>query len=950
MTGFTAARTALRATTPRALLCAALLAAACAKTNPALSGIGQPCVLNGDCAAGYICTDARCALPANLGGCQPAALRCNGADVEACSAGGLGWDHVTTCATGCTAGACRPQVCTPGAARCEGAAAEQCTPSGEAWAFVQICSYQCDAATGVCKAKPPICTAGARRCNGNVAEQCGPNGDTWALFEACNYQCDPGSAACIPQPGVCTPGMLRCDGDAAEQCAPSGQWWALVQVCATHCDPGTNRCKAPVCAPFSARCDPSGANNVLVCDPFGGGYTVTACASTETCANGICISGSARCLPGDLRCNGPDVQKCIALSPAITSWQTSGACLAGCATGACNPGGSCTAIALHAAAAAAPLDGVSTVLVYSEPVLGLDGVLLPDGTTFTLSATATTGTPPMIVSADADPAFDGVQVRSLGGRIHLVVRAPAGTADAVGTVTAALGRPGTCTGSAAISFSATNTGVLVAEDFTTSALRNSALTTADWNVAKGALIAATPIDVGDGADGPLTVAGTTNLSTDTTLMPAYAVTVLAGNVVTVAGNALSLSGGDEVLLWDAQGQGANFGNAGNYESGRVASVSGSKVTLAAAPSGFYGAGADQNVALQKIVLQRVPHLAALTVSPGATLTARPWNGSTGGLLFVRVAGTARVQGEVSMDGAGYRGGTGATAIGEDFSGQPSTAGTSAGAGANFCGGGHGASGACASGGAVPGKAYGSPLLGKLFLGAGGGFGTGSGVGGAGGGVIVLAATELRLDADSPATFWEGRVHADGAVGTSNGGGGAGGSVWVQGATAVLGTTPSQTGSLSANGGGSGTPAASGGVGRVRIDFFNTDLAGFGNNCSRSLPACSFGASGPLVGQSLEAFNSDPGGTLNLNLDQATLLAAVGTTPAGTIAGAGFRVSAINTDPPQFSDLKQVGDTVVFVANPDRPQLGKRFRWRVEVAPPPGPPQQLLGVQWRLKLK
>ena len=945
MTGSTASH-ATAPTPLRAFLCAALLAAACTKTNPSLSGIGQPCVLNGDCAAGYLCADSRCALPANLGGCQPAALRCNGADVEACGADGLGWAHVSTCATGCAAGACRPQVCTPGAARCEGAAAEQCTPTGEAWAFVQICSYQCEPKTGVCEAKPPICTAGARRCNGNVAEQCGPNGDTWALLEACNYQCDPGTAACIPQPGVCTPGALRCDGDAAEQCAPSGLSWALVQVCATHCDPATNRCKAPVCAPFSARCDPSGASNVLVCDPFGGGYVVTACASTETCANGICVSGSARCLPGDLRCNGPDVQRCVALSPSITSWQTSGACLAGCATGACNPGGSCTSIALHPAASAAPLDGASTVLVYSEPIGGLDGVPLPDGTTFTVTATATTGTPPLVVSADADPAVDGVQVRSLGGRIHFAVRAPAGTADAVGTVTASLARPGTCTGSAAISFSAANTGALVAEDFTTAALRNATSTTADWNIDRGALIAATPIDVGDGADGPLAVSGNTNLSTDTNLMPAYLVTGLVGNVVTVAGNALSLSGGDEVLLWDAQGQGAGFGNAGNYEFARVASVSGAKVTLAAAPGGYYGAAADQDVSLQRIVLQRVPHLASLTVSPGATLSARPWNGSTGGLLFVRVAGAARIQGEVGMDGAGFRGGSGGATTGEDFSGQPSTAGASAGAGAGSCGGGYGGSGGCAVGG-PGGRAYGSPLLGKLFLGSGGG--SGSSAGGAGGGAIVIAASELRLDADSPATFWQGRVHADGAASAANSGGGSGGTVWLLGATAVLGTTPAQTGSLSANGGGSGPPAASGGVGRVRVDFFNTDLTAFGVNCARTLPACSFGVSGPLVGQSLDAYDVDPA-LMSTNLDQATLLAAVGTSPAGIISGAGFRVSAINTDPPQFSDLKQVGDTVVFVANPDRPQLGKRFRWRVEVSPPQGPPQQLLGVQWRLKLK
>ena len=78
---------------------------ACAKTVPAPGGLGEPCVANGDCAAGFLCAAGRCVLPANLGGCEPGRLRCNGADVEKCGANGLGWDLVGSCATGCSAGA-----------------------------------------------------------------------------------------------------------------------------------------------------------------------------------------------------------------------------------------------------------------------------------------------------------------------------------------------------------------------------------------------------------------------------------------------------------------------------------------------------------------------------------------------------------------------------------------------------------------------------------------------------------------------------------------------------------------------------------------------------------------------------------------------------------------------------------------------------------------------------
>ena len=54
----------------------------------------------------------------------------------------------------------------------------------------------------------------------------------------------------------------------------------------------------------------------------------------------------------------------------------------------------------------------------------------------------------------------------------------------------------------------------------------------------------------------------------------------------------------------------------------------------------------------------MPHFTSLQVDAGALLTANAWDGSKGGLLFVRVQGAAKVLGDLSMDGKGFRGGAG----------------------------------------------------------------------------------------------------------------------------------------------------------------------------------------------------------------------------------------------------------------------------------------------------
>jgi hypothetical protein len=537
-------------------------------------------------------------------------------------------------------------------------------------------------------------------------------------------------------------------------------------------------------------------------------------------------------------------------------------------------------------------------------------------------------------------------VRTQGGRVTFAVRAPAAdAADAVATLTAMLASGGTCGATAGVTFQGTATpagGVLIAEDFHNPATRNVAATSADWNTDRGALLASSPVDPGTGADGDLVVGANATLSLSDQLMPAFTVISLSGATVTLAGSASGLSGGDEVLLWDGQGLGGQSVNAGNFETARVLSVSGPTVTLAAPLRGTYGALGDQNAAAQRVVLQRVPQLASLTVPAGSVLTGKGWDGATGGVLFARVKGVAHISGAVSMDAKGYRGASSAGA-GEDLSGRPGVAGPSgSGAGGTSCGGGYGTVGACITGGTLPGAQVGSGLLSKLLPGAGGGFGTGAG-GGNGGGVLVLAADTLKLNDDADDSPFLGHVSVDGSSGTGNGGGGAGGSLWLQARLLIGGSDPASAGAGLFARGGQFSAAGAGGSGRIRIDALSTDRVGLGANCARALPACVYGINGPITAQSLDAYLA--GAKV---IRQATLISAL--SPGASVpAGFDFFASAFGGDAPDFSPKLVIGTATDFVPAPVSPQIGNRFRWRIEARMPAGPPQQLLGLQWFLKV-
>ncbi|WP_154222273.1 DUF11 domain-containing protein [Marinicella rhabdoformis] len=131
----------------------------------------------------------------------------------------------------------------------------------------------------------------------------------------------------------------------------------------------------------------------------------------------------------------------------------------------------------------------------------------------------------------------------------------------------------------------------------------------------------------------------------------------------------NLSAGDKVMLYQAQGAtystandssptyGAfNLNAAGRYEVHEVLSVSGNDITLAE-----FGnlCTADQLIYsfdLTKTQLIRMPQFNDLTINGGSVVSAAPWNGSTGGIVAIDVAGILNLAGQIDVSGLGFRGG------------------------------------------------------------------------------------------------------------------------------------------------------------------------------------------------------------------------------------------------------------------------------------------------------
>ena len=328
-------------------------------------------------------------------------------------------------------------------------------------------------------------------------------------------------------------------------------------------------------------------------------------------------------------------------------------------------------------------------------------------------------------------------------------------------------------------------------------------------------------DFGTGNDGSVTISGSKNINTDTIAAGrtcadgvSYSVTALTANTAALSSSPAAgcLAVGDEMLLMNLQGLITTYySNVGAYEFLRIASVSGNVVTFSSNKVYNYGNNSNDDtnigtaVSNQRVVLQRVPNYLDVTINGSVTLFANGWNGTKGGILAFKAAGTVINNGYINMSGYGYRGG-GSETTGEGFNGAATgakTVGPYAGsysyrfAGNNGClsdstgggggGGGYGTGGTDGQNspyyyapnwwGGTKGYgfgAYGPADLNRMYMGGGGG-GGGKGAcnndgssGGNSGGMIYVAAYKLVNTG--------GYIMANGATSAiGNGGTGGGGS-------------------------------------------------------------------------------------------------------------------------------------------------------------------------------
>jgi hypothetical protein len=231
-------------------------------------------------------------------------------------------------------------LCEPGAMRCDGALLQACADDGSSWVTIQRC-----AAAALCQSDPATClpaTCGADEmtCAGAVLQKCNPDRTGWDVFNTCLSpgHCNAGLRQCLTEP--CAPGDRRWDRSEADQapvlevCNQDRADWTRLDGCVTRklCDqtltsvalgglvvgsdgmlqvqPTTDPssvvlCNLPACAVGEARCD--GTRLQFCSEGRTGWITAEECASEALCQGSL----------GNVGSNGASLGPDDAFSPAI---------------------------------------------------------------------------------------------------------------------------------------------------------------------------------------------------------------------------------------------------------------------------------------------------------------------------------------------------------------------------------------------------------------------------------------------------------------------------------------------------------------------------------------------------------------------------------------------------------------------------------------------------------
>lgn len=101
-----------------------------------------------------------------------------------------------------------------------------------------------------------------------------------------------------------------------------------------------------------------------------------------------------------------------------------------------------------------------------------------------------------------------------------------------------------------------------------------------------------------------------------------------------------------------------FGTAGTYEYGLVESFGGGLITLRNNLVNSYANAQLAGNARKTFQVVRVPQYSAATIPAAGTVTPLAWNGTTGGIVAIDVAGVFNLSGTIDAAGYGFRGGAG----------------------------------------------------------------------------------------------------------------------------------------------------------------------------------------------------------------------------------------------------------------------------------------------------
>ncbi|MDJ1485392.1 Ig-like domain-containing protein [Cytophagaceae bacterium YF14B1] len=165
-----------------------------------------------------------------------------------------------------------------------------------------------------------------------------------------------------------------------------------------------------------------------------------------------------------------------------------------------------------------------------------------------------------------------------------------------------------------------------------------------------------------GKDGPLTVS-TSGLVVNkytrlTANITAGANTATVNNIATDLGG---LQNGDLIMIIQMQGASItttddiNYGsvsaynNAGKYEFKYVTGINSNTFRVNSAFANSYTVAGHVQVV-------KVPQYSTLTVNSGASMTAPAWDGATGGIVAIHAQTTITVNGTITVDAKGFRGG------------------------------------------------------------------------------------------------------------------------------------------------------------------------------------------------------------------------------------------------------------------------------------------------------